>query len=571
MNLSEVKKAQLANRKYKQETDNYGNEAMNISMRKWCVVGGRGGALLLVMGLSFMGVVSRLQAQVYTGTWDGGGADNSWTTGANWAGDVAPTSSTTTSVTLNGVTRLTPDIASDYSINYMTFDYAAGAFTLGGSGVINLNGANNYTMYIKNRSSNTQTINNNIFLNTASGIGIDYATGAASHLVINGNIATNAKSVGLINNSTGSTLTVNGVISGSGQVYYYGNNSGGTVVANGLNSYSGGTYILGGTALINQNVSASGNGAFGTGTVQLGSNANSSYKLLTSGNVTMGKAITIASTTGANNNQAFIGGATSDSSTYSGIINMGSASGAANALTISSVTGGRVNVTGNLSRNTGATGTADNLTKVGTGTVVLGGSNNNYAGNTQVSAGTLLVNGSIANTSTTSVGVVTVGDSAAPATLATLGGAGTINRSISVLDNGIVSAGDMNLAGNSLTGTLSVVGDFSLASASLLKFDLGTAKDRIAITGNLLLDGVLDVTAGTGFGEGTYTLFTYTGSLTDNTLSLGNMPTGLYTYSIDTTTTGIVALNVVPEPGTLALAILGAMLLLGKRRQSSKE
>ena len=103
--------------------------------------------------------------------------------------------------------------------------------------------------------------------------------------------------------------------------------------------------------------------------------------------------------------------------------------------------------------------------------------------------------------------------------------------------------------------TLTVVGAVTLDHSTTLDFNLGTPgtvgggiNDLITITGSLSLDGTLNVTGLTGFSTGTYTLMTYTGLLTEPSgpLTLGTMPSGMgYTYTIDTSTTGQVNLDVV--------------------------
>ena len=104
-----------------------------------------------------------------------------------------------------------------------------------------------------------------------------------------------------------------------------------------------------------------------------------------------------------------------------------------------------------------------------------------------------------------------------------------------------------------LAGTLTVGGDVILDHSTTLNFNLAAPgtngsgiNDLIDITGNLSLDGTLNVTALSGFGIGTYRLFSYTGMLTGAGLIQGAMPTGLgFAYTIDTSTTGQVNLDVV--------------------------
>ena len=97
----------------------------------------------------------------------------------------------------------------------------------------------------------------------------------------------------------------------------------------------------------------------------------------------------------------------------------------------------------------------------------------------------------------------------------------------------------------------------------------GSVNDLSAVTGNLTLDGTLNVSE-IGVGSfltatagDTWRLFTYAGTLTNNGLSLGSTPTlssGL-TLAVDTSTPNEVNLIVVPEPATTAAAVLGVGLV----------
>src|SRR5258707_848924 len=90
------------------------------------------GLIVRSVGLLLLGVVAA-SAQV-TLTWNGGSTDNSrWTTGSNWVGGAAPSSSINTSLIFSGSTRLAPDMSTDFTLKGLTFASGAGSFILGSS------------------------------------------------------------------------------------------------------------------------------------------------------------------------------------------------------------------------------------------------------------------------------------------------------------------------------------------------------------------------------------------------------------------------------------------------------
>src|SRR4051812_15100744 len=89
-------------------------------------------------------------------TWNGGGANDNWQTGANWIGLVAPVNNGTAKLIFGGVTRLTPNVDVVYSINSITFNNTAGAFNIGGSALA-LGGGG-----VTNNDADMQTINSSI-------------------------------------------------------------------------------------------------------------------------------------------------------------------------------------------------------------------------------------------------------------------------------------------------------------------------------------------------------------------------------------------------------------------------
>ena len=91
-------------------------------------------AVAVVTGLGLSGMGSG-GATAATFTWDGGGANNNWTTGSNWVGDVAPTAATSNDLIFSGSTRTgaTVNSGTTFQVNSLTFDAGAAAtFTISG-------------------------------------------------------------------------------------------------------------------------------------------------------------------------------------------------------------------------------------------------------------------------------------------------------------------------------------------------------------------------------------------------------------------------------------------------------
>ena len=87
-------------------------------------------------------------------------------------------------------------------------------------------------------------------------------------------------------------------------------------------------------------------------------------------------------------------------------------------------------------------------------------------------------------------------------------------------------------------GTLYISNNLVMPGTSTVNFTLGSVPSTVASTGNISLDSTLNTTDGAGFAPGTYTLFTYVGSLSGNP-ALGTTPIGFpYAYSLDTNTLG---------------------------------
>ena len=132
------------------------------------------------------------------------------------------------------------------------------------------------------------------------------------------------------------------------------------------------------------------------------------------------------------------------------------------------------------------------LTKTGDGTLILGAANT-YSGATTVSAGKLIVNGSIANSATT------------VASGATLEGGGSIGGSVTVQSGGHIAPGAS--AGDLATGI------FDLQLGSFFDVEIGgttagTQYDQLIVNGTVTLAGALSTSLLVGFNPTTGSTYT---------------------------------------------------------------
>ena len=295
----------------------------------------------------------------------------------------------------------------------------------------------------------------------------------------------------------------------------------GTLVLRGTNTYTGTTTLSEGTLALRS------------------SNALSSGPLTINGGTL---ASSVSARTIANNvtvNGDFHLGGLGVATTLNGTIDL---NGGNRTITLgnSASIGG---VISNGSLTVGASSGSLSLTLNGTST---------YAGLTTVSSGTLLVNGSLANTAGVSV-----------AAGATLGGSGSINSSITIAENGTLAPGNsidsLDVASAVIDGTLAIEYD-------------GTGGGSIDL---LNVTGLLDITnatvsfsqLGAAADDNAYVFATY-GSLTGMFAPerIIGLPTGL-PYTIDYNYLGANQIAIViPEPTTALLVFTGLFPLYRRRR-----
>ncbi len=305
----------------------------------------------------------------------------------------------------------------------------------------------------------------------------------------------------------GGTLVFQSPLVG-GNSLVVGNGGGGTLVLAVSNNFTGGTTISGGI-------------------VQLGNSAA----------LPIGGALAIA---GGTVDLAGCGATIGSLSGTSGVMTNSGSIAATLIVSQPSLPGQAAGTTFSGAINDGASPLA--LVKTGSGMLLLN-SSNGYSGATAINQGELLVNGSLASP-------VTVNS------FGLLGGTGSLS-SVLVNSGGMLAPGDA-------PGTLTLSGSLTLLSGAKMDYELDTPLDSdmvLMTSGALSLNGQqfsdFSFTPLGGFAPGTYDLIAFgsiSGSLgANNSGIIDGLPASLAVQGNE------LVLNVVPEPGTLAVLLMGAI------------
>ena len=173
------------------------------------------------------------------------------------------------------------------------------------------------------------------------------------------------------------------------------------------------------------------------------------------------------------------------------------------------------------------------IVKTGTGTLSLAGANT-YTGGTDVNAGSLFLNGSLASS------VVTVGANS------TLAGTGMIGGSVSVASTGTISVGDIGGAGTFTFGTLSL-GSIAGDTVTLNVANAGAAA-KVNVTGvdGFAAEGTTTINVGGASpGVGSFPILDYSGIFGGaGTFAMGTLPNRVVANISNDTVGSVVMLNI---------------------------
>jgi outer membrane autotransporter protein len=438
-----------------------------------------------------------------------------------------------------------------------------------GAGTLTLTGNNSYQ---GGTALNAGTLA--VGSNTALGPGtLTFADGTTLQAAANGLTLANAMTLngaGTVD-SQGNALALSGPLSGTGSLVKIG---AGTLTLTGNNSYQGGTALNVGTLAVGSS-NALGTGAltFANGTTlqaaATGLTLANAMTLNGTGTVdSQGNALALSGTISGSGTLTKIGAGTltlTGSNSYQGGTalnagtlavaadnNLGNTAGvlafgggtlqylagfSSNRGVTVNASGGTIDTNGNNATLGGSIGGVGSLTKTGAGALTLTGISS-YSGATAVNVGTLIVNGSIANSAVT----VNAG--------AMLSGIGTVGATT-------IASGGTFAPGNS-PGTMTVAGNLAFQSGALyvVQVNPSTASSvNVTAGGSATLAGTVQASFASGsYATRTYTILSAAGGLggtTFNTLTTGNLPAG-FTASLSYTATDAI-LNLTATLGQSAV------------------
>jgi autotransporter-associated beta strand protein len=535
-------------------------------------------------------------------TWDGGGGDNNWATGDNWADNSAPSGSTGVALTFSGATQTTNvnNISglgfTSLTLNSSNWSISGNAFTLSagitlGAG-LSSTVANDITFSGTGQTLQTQNTGGGT-LNLAGSF--DAGTrevrkdGAGSNLIFNG---------------AGKTITTGQLTIRKGSVTF----DNGVTAALSAVRLSDATFSGTNPSLT---VSGTGTSVSVSGDIQTGTVANDGRVNVSGGTLTVATLLTGQNAAAAATNGLYVSG---------GIVNVTSLRHANSTSAVVDVSAGTLNIGQ-------ATATASKLTEAGSGTINVGGTGNVVVKNltTDASAafqlatgagngilnldgGTFETGGFIKN-NTTGTTTINLNGGTLRAGLGSTGFLPALtNTSVNVGDGGAVidtngfnitiaapllnagtggldksNTGTLTLAGlNTFRGDTSIsAGSVALADTGSLTFYLGTnTSNRVNGSGSAAFDGTFRIDFASAAGSSwnlvapsiAASYVGFNGLIdTSGAQTFVNSGGGLWSSAgyVFNETTGSLTSTAIPEPSSLAaLAGLAALGCAGRRRRA---
>lgn len=522
----------------------------------------------LCLGLSLSFAAASAYAQ--TSTWNNSGTN--WSSAGSWNGSVPDTNAEKGYFSSSGSPQ-NPNIDGVFTINGLTFASTAASYTFGGTGTLIIDSAtasNVNTVQV----NGVQTFNVNVTATNSVGTSFQrFVIGTSTGTMNFGagytfNVGTGGVTLGVTGGGTGEFNFYGNVVMGSygvtqtsaaASVYFREGSSVNSSATGGIISNSAGNMYfetddidLGGSSQITM---------FGSGT-------SDAAVYLTKNGLNILESVRIANTASGYVRGVGVDIAGSGTATWSGAIDISQNSGSdiVRTVKLTAGAGDRAVFSGNIISSS-TTVFTDSVVIDGGGTVVLSGSGNTYTSPTVVNAGTILLVNNAGETSATGLNAVTVDG--------TLGGTGRIApgsaNGLTVNSGAVVAPGDggiesleINLAGTTGSASFIAGSTFSFDLAGLGSNDVLSFTGLTASSSDVVFNGnTVNFTNLGGLTTGVYTLFTfdqanaYTGLLALGT-GLGSY-TANFIYNADS-----IQLNVVPEPGSMAL-VLGGLAVIAFR------
>ena len=298
------------------------------------------------------------------------------------------------------------------------------------------------------------------------------------------------------------STTFSGALSGTGGAFTKGGTGVMTLSGNLANSNTGLTTVSSGELDLNK---TAGTDAIGSGGVTI---ATGTLRSLAANQINDGATVTV--TTGATWNMD------SHDETVAALAGGGNVTEGTGNLTVGNTVGTSATFAGTISSIGGG------VTKVGSNTQTLSGANT-YTGGTTISTGTLTVT----NTSNSATGNASVAVNNGGILM------GSSTASQGIVTGAVTVAGGGSIASAGAINGLTLSGGLNLQAGSASNFTLlaptGNGTPLINVSaGNLTVGSynTINLTAGAGFGAGTYDLFHYTGSDPYANFTLGSQLNG---------------------------------------------